>query len=181
MRTIKFNTISYPIMDRENIISLYFQATIIKGNYTVDEIVEDALSAEEIKIYENEEQVATYRGYNDLNAASMYETNNEMVVSLELLSTDFEQRLNALNGRVSIVEDVQNEQAESIEELTPYIDSATAYFNEDEKTFYNVPEGNISVFFDNYNGSYSVNRVSDRVTVSFDTLTQSTNITISVR
>lgn len=180
MRTVKFNDISYSLVDHENIISLYFQATILKGDYTVDEIVEDALSAEEIKVYENDEQVAIYRGYDRLNAASMYDVSDGRVVSLELLNADYEQRLNDLSSVVSDMQQIQNEHSEAIEELTPYVDSATAYFNESEKTFYNVPEGNISVFFDNYNGSYSVSRVSDRVTVSFDTLTQSTSITISV-
>ena len=65
--------------------------------------------------------------------------------------------------------------------LTPYTDIKTAYFNEKEKTFYNVPSGNVTVLFDNYNGNYSVSRVADRVTVSFDTLTEQTNITISIK
>lgn len=69
---------------------------------------------------------------------------------------------------------------QSVSEITPYIETKTAYFNEKEKTFYNVPQGNVSVVFDNYSGDYSVKRISDRVTVFFDTLTDSTNITISV-
>lgn len=54
------------------------------------------------------------------------------------------------------------------------------YYNESEKTFYGVPNGNITVFFDNYNGEYSVNRVSDRVTVRFNRLNAQTNITLSI-
>ena len=65
-------------------------------------------------------------------------------------------------------------------ELTPYTETKTAYYLEKEKTFYDVPNGNLTVYFDNYNGSYSVSRIANRVTVSFDTLTESTNITISV-
>ena len=65
--------------------------------------------------------------------------------------------------------------------LTPYTETKTAYFNEKEKTFYDVPSGNVTVLFDNYNGNYSVSRVADRVTVSFDTLTEQTNITISIK
>lgn len=70
---------------------------------------------------------------------------------------------------------------QSITEITPYTETKTAYYNENNKTFYNVPEGNVSVLFDNYNGSYSVSRTVDRVTVSFDTLTETTNVTISVK
>lgn len=68
-----------------------------------------------------------------------------------------------------------------IDDVTPYKETKTAYYNESEKTFYGVPNGNIEVFFDNYNGQYTVNKIVDRVTVSFDKLTQQTNITISVR
>lgn len=54
------------------------------------------------------------------------------------------------------------------------------YYNESEKTFYGVPAGNISVYFDNYNGEWSVDRISDRVTVRFNRLNAQTNITLSI-
>ena len=68
----------------------------------------------------------------------------------------------------------------SITNITPIVITKTAYYGEKEKTFYDVPKGNISVFFDNYNGDYSINRVQNRLIVSFDTLKEKTNITISV-
>jgi hypothetical protein len=71
--------------------------------------------------------------------------------------------------------------ANAVDFLTPYKDTAKAYFNETEKIFYNVPEGNLSVFFTNYNGDYSTSRVNDRVTISFDALTEATDITIMVQ
>lgn len=58
-----------------------------------------------------------------------------------------------------------------IERLTPYKATQTAYYGESEKVFYNVPQGNITVFWDNYNGDYAVQRFDGGVTVSFDTLT----------
>lgn len=70
---------------------------------------------------------------------------------------------------------------QSVSEVTPYTETKTAYFNESEKTFYRVPAGNITVMFDNYNGDYSVSKVTDRVTVKFDTLKDKTNITIEVK
>ena len=66
-------------------------------------------------------------------------------------------------------------------DITPYTETKLAYFGESEKVFYDAPAGNISVFFDGYNGSYSVNRVQNRLIVSFDTLTEATNITISIQ
>ena len=68
-----------------------------------------------------------------------------------------------------------------INALTPYVETKVGYYGEKIKTFYEVPMGNITVQFDNYNGSYSVGRIADRVTVSFDALTEPTNITISVK
>ena len=69
----------------------------------------------------------------------------------------------------------------SVSDVTPYTETKTAYYNESEKTFYGVPEGNIEVYFDNYNGPHTIKKVADRVTVIFDTLKQNTNITISIK
>ena len=69
----------------------------------------------------------------------------------------------------------------SVSDVTPYTETKTAYYNESEKTFYGVPEGNIEVYFDNYNGQHTIKKVADRVTVIFDTLKQNTNITISIK
>ena len=65
--------------------------------------------------------------------------------------------------------------------ITPYTETKTAYYGESEKTFYDVPDGNVSVYFTNYDGNYSVSRVSGRLTISFDTLTEQTDITISIQ
>ena len=66
-------------------------------------------------------------------------------------------------------------------DITPHTQTKLAYYGESEKVFYDAPAGNTSVFFDNYNGSYSVNRIQNRLIVSFDTLTEATNITISIQ
>lgn len=63
----------------------------------------------------------------------------------------------------------------------PYTATQTAYYGESEKVFYDVPQGNITVFWDNYNGDYAVQRNEDRVTVSFDTLEDTATISISVQ
>lgn len=69
---------------------------------------------------------------------------------------------------------------QNIAEVTPYTKSLRAYYRETEKVFYNVPDGNVTVFFDNYSGAYSVKRIEDRLIVSFDALDQETKITISI-
>ncbi|MBR2555110.1 MAG: hypothetical protein IKE94_09645 [Aeriscardovia sp.] len=65
--------------------------------------------------------------------------------------------------------------------ITPYTETKTAYYGETEKTFYDVPDGNVSVYFTDYDGDYSVSRVSGRLTISFDALTEQTDITISIQ
>lgn len=69
---------------------------------------------------------------------------------------------------------------QSISDITPYTATQTAYYGESEKVFYGVPSGNVTVFFNNFNGDYSVQRIEDRVTVSFDTLIDNATISISV-
>lgn len=70
---------------------------------------------------------------------------------------------------------------QNISDITPYMATQTAYYGEKEKNFYNVPQGILTVYFDNYTGSYSVERIDDRLTVSFDTLKNDTSITIIVQ
>lgn len=68
-----------------------------------------------------------------------------------------------------------------VDAITPYVETKTAYYGEKEKTFYGVPSGNVSIFFDNYSGEYTVTRNWIGVTVSFPTLEKETSITIMVQ
>lgn len=76
-------------------------------------------------------------------------------------------RISAVNNRVS--------------QITPYEQSKVGYYGEIEKVFYGVPSGNVSVFFDNYNGEYEISRVEDRLTIKFPSLEKQTNISIMVQ
>lgn len=69
---------------------------------------------------------------------------------------------------------------QSVENITPFTMTKSAYYGENAKAFYGVPEGNTSVFFSKYNGSYTTSRVGSTLTVAFDTLTEPTDITISI-
>lgn len=60
----------------------------------------------------------------------------------------------------------------------PYEETKTAYYGESEKVFYNVPQGNITVFFDN---DYSVSRLDGTVTIRFEAVTENTDITIMIQ
>jgi hypothetical protein len=58
-----------------------------------------------------------------------------------------------------------------VKTVEPYKETKTVYYGESEKVFYGVGGGNITVFWDNYNGDYSVQRFDGGVNVSFETLT----------
>ena len=88
--------------------------------------------------------------------------------------------IQAQRNQVPITAKVDNT-ASDVKQITPYTETKTAYYGEKEKAFYNVPQGNVTVFFSNYDGDYSVNRISDRVTVAFDALAGQTDITISIQ
>lgn len=62
--------------------------------------------------------------------------------------------------------------------ITPYEQTKTAYYGEVEKVFYGVPKGVLTVHMD---GEYTVERIEDRVTVKFERLAETKNITIMVQ
>lgn len=64
-----------------------------------------------------------------------------------------------------------------IDAITPYIETKRAYIGDTEVTFYDVPEGNVTVFFDK---PYTVEKIADRITLHFEELEEVTEITISV-
>ena len=101
---------------------------------------------------------------------------------------ELESRLNALEkaflqaqkNQVPVTAKV-DDTSNRVTAITPYTETKTAYYGETEKTFYNVPQGILSVYFSNYNNDYSVVRVCDRLTITFYALTEQTDITISIQ
>lgn len=66
---------------------------------------------------------------------------------------------------------------QNISEITPYTETQIGYYGETEKTFYNVPSGNVTVYG---LSQYNMSRVSDRLVFTFEPLTEQTDITISI-
>lgn len=173
---IKFHETLYNLITEPYIYQTRFQCEIEKGENTYDSIIEDTVNPTEITVYNDEDEViGVYTDFNKRIAITIMEN-----VSIELENINLAQQIQDLTNSVSQQQTSIDTLNEQVSELTPYTDTAKAYYNESEKTFYNVPDGNITVFFDNYSGEYTVNRVSDRVTISFEPLTQDTNITISI-
>ena len=65
-----------------------------------------------------------------------------------------------------------------ITDITPYTATKEAYYGETEKVFYNVPNGNVTIFCDVPN---SYKRIEDRLIVSFERLTDTVEITVMVQ
>lgn len=101
---------------------------------------------------------------------------------------ELESRLNALEkaflqaqkNQVPVTAKV-DDTSNRVISITPYTDTKTAYYGDTSITFYDAPQGNVSVFFDGYNGAYSVSRVENRLSVSFDALDKQTQVTISIQ
>ena len=74
------------------------------------------------------------------------------------------------------VDDTSNK----VEQITPYTASKTAYIGDTEVVFTNVPQGNLSVYFDTPT-DYSVERTKDAIAVTFDALDEVTEVTISIQ
>lgn len=71
-----------------------------------------------------------------------------------------------------------DDNSNNIKTLTPYTETKIGYYGETEKTFYNVPDGNVTVYG---LSEYTMDRVSNNITLAFDALTKQTNITISIQ
>lgn len=61
--------------------------------------------------------------------------------------------------------------------ITPYTETKTAYIGDTEVTFYDTPNGNLTVYFPH---EYTVERMADRIIVSFKELEEVTDVTISI-
>lgn len=84
--------------------------------------------------------------------------------------------LQAQRNQVPITAKV-DDSANQVKAITPYTETQIGYYGETEKTFYNVPDGNVTVFGLN---AYTLNRVADRLIITFDALSEQTEITISI-
>lgn len=102
-----------------------------------------------------------------------------------------EERIKALEDRVdsltkSLLQLQKNqtpitakaESAESgVKAITPTILTKTAYIDDTEVVFTNVPSGNMTIFFDK---PYTVTKEGSNVFIGFEPLTEATTITISI-
>lgn len=69
---------------------------------------------------------------------------------------------------------------QSVNDITPYTETKTAYIGDTEIVFTDVPDGNLQLYGLGFNQIISANRVADRLIISFEPLEEVTEITISI-
>lgn len=86
--------------------------------------------------------------------------------------------LNVLSRRISSVEKRLSDFTDiRVNDITPFTETKTAYIGDTEVTFLNTPSGNLTVYFPY---EYSVQRLTDRIIISFAELEEVTDVTISI-
>lgn len=84
--------------------------------------------------------------------------------------------LQAQRNQVPITAKV-DDSANQVKAITPYTETQIGYYGETEKTFYNVPDGNVTVYGLK---NYTMTKIADRLIFVFSALTEQTEITISI-
>ena len=84
---------------------------------------------------------------------------------------EIKEQMNELGKRID------NFTNKRIDDITPYTETKTAYIGDTEITFFTEVTGNLTVYFPY---EYTVERLSDRITISFEELEEVTDITISI-
>ena len=142
-------------------------------------IISEAPIAEGFRIVgEDDSVVADYSDY-----VYLYRTEGE---TIKEYTQEEDEIIPAIGYTTGIPESPIQRQFDSVNrriaDITPYEQTKTAYHGEIEKVFYGVPQGCVTVFFDNYSGEYSAERIEDRLTVKFgQRLTDKTTVSIIVQ
>jgi hypothetical protein len=155
-----------------------FESFTTQLGHTAIRVISDAPTAEGFLIVDENDKVISDKSdytflYMEEENAKDYTNVAEEPIPTQSFSVGspinpIQRQINALNKRVS--------------DITPYEQSKVGYYGESEKVFYGVPQGNVSVFFDNYDGGYEISRVEDRLTVSLpERLQDMTNINIMIQ
>lgn len=69
----------------------------------------------------------------------------------------------------------------SVSDITPYEDTKTAYIEDSEVVFFDVPDGALLVSFSNGNREYKLTKMENNLKVEFRPLEEVATITIKVQ
>lgn len=84
---------------------------------------------------------------------------------------EIKERMNELGKRID------NFTNKRIDDITPYTATKTAYIGDTEMTFFTEVTGNLTIYFPY---EYTVERLMDRIIITFEPLEEVTDITISI-
>ena len=96
MKSIKFRETYYTLVDDINVDATRLQATVEKGENTVDQIAANATGVETIYVYSDNELIGEYTGYTSAIAFALHGTQ----VSIELANVNVLATLNSLQSQV---------------------------------------------------------------------------------
>jgi hypothetical protein len=124
MKQIRFDSTVFDLVSNPNISIDRLQATILKGENTVESIANAATNAETIAILEDGEVIGLYNDYNILIATVLrkdqeidFEGTTADTVSVELRSNDIAVQIETLDSNLGRVESRQNSQGAQISNL----------------------------------------------------------------
>ena len=164
----------------DNKYSAKFQAfTTQLGNKAIRVISEAPLAEDGFLIVDDKDSVIKDNSnfkylYREDEKCKEYTSVEETIIPTidyemsDIPTSSIQRQINSLNKRVT--------------NITPYKQTKKGYYGEIEKMFYGVPQGDLSIFFTNYAGEYTISRTADRVRIGFpERLTGMTDITIMVQ
>lgn len=94
------------------------------------------------------------------------------------MDKDMRAEITALWDKIGSIEKKLSNYTEiKVDAVTPYTKTRQAYIGDASVTFTDTPQGNLTVYFP-YN--YTVERLADRITISFEELEEVTEVTISI-
>ncbi len=114
MKTILFGSARYDLVDNVNVHGTRLQATIYKGEQSVEQIAANTVGVAEIKVYDEEQSLlGVYNGYTERVAISLYQVNGHDVVSVELENSDVASKVEELSvnaeAQAAAITDVADE------------------------------------------------------------------------
>lgn len=103
MKTILFGSAKYDLVDNVNVHGTRFQATIYKGEQSVEQIAANTVGVSEIKVYDEEQSLlGVYNGYTERVAISLYQVDGHDVVSIELENSDVASKVDELSANAEV-------------------------------------------------------------------------------
>lgn len=131
MKTIKFGSNSYQLACGVVRDSAMIRVTIYKEDYTLSDIAQTVSGIEAIEVYDEDTLIVTYAGFTLLSALNLYNdypVNGGLfvpVISIELVNTNIQLQIDALNRALESVVSEQRTMETEISDIGDAVNSLT--------------------------------------------------------